>query len=112
MQAHYQPRRNKRTYACEQLGDVVHLELPSIDDEFDKDQAIGVVESVKSVSDIFLPIAGKIIDLNETLLENPEIVNDDTYGEGWFVKVEIADPADVETLMSAEKYEEFLSEEA
>lgn len=99
-------------YAAEQLGDVVHVELPDINDEFEKDSALGVVESVKSVSDIFSPVSGKIVALNETILDTPEIANDDPYGEAWFVKIEMSAPGEVDELLSAEDYEKFLSEEA
>lgn len=99
-------------YAAEQLGDVVHTELPELETEFGKDDAMGVVESVKSVSDVFSPISLKITEVNETLLDNPGIINHDPYGEGWIVKGEITTPADVETLLSADAYNRFLSEEA
>jgi len=99
-------------YAAEQLGDVVHAELPDLEAEFGKDDAIGVVESVKSVSDVFSPISLKITEVNESLLDNPGIINHDPYGEGWIIKGEIMTPADVETLLSADAYNRFLSEEA
>lgn len=99
-------------YATEQLGDVVHVELPDVDAEYGKDDAIGVVESVKSVSDVFTPVSCKVLEVNESLLENPDIINHEPYTEGWFVKVELTEPGEVDGLMSAEDYEKFLSEEA
>ena len=99
-------------YAAEQLGDVVHVELPEIDADFGKEDACGVVESVKSVSDIFAPVSCKIIEVNEVLLENPGIINHDPYGEGWIAKAELTEPGELDALLSADAYDKFLSEEA
>lgn len=99
-------------YAAEQLGDIVHVELPQRMAEFGKGDAFGVVESVKSVSDVYLPVSGKIIEVNDVLLENPGIIAEDPYGEGWIVKVEVAKVDDLEDLLPAKQYEAFLSEEA
>lgn len=99
-------------YAAEQLGDVVHIDLPQMDREVDKGAAFGVVESVKSVSDIYTPLTGKVSEINEALSEHPGLINEDPYGEGWIVKVEAGQLAEVEGLLSAEAYQAFLSEEA
>jgi glycine cleavage system H protein len=99
-------------YAAEQLGDVVLVELPQPDAEITKDDAFGVIESVKSVSDIFAPISGKVREVNETLLETPGIVNEDPYGEGWIIKIDIGDSTELGELMGAKEYAAFLSEEA
>lgn len=99
-------------YAAEQLGDVVHVELPEVDAEYGKEGAFGVVESVKSVSDVFAPLSCKIVEINEDLTDNPGIINHDPYGEGWIVKVEMTEPGELDGLMSADAYDKFLSEEA
>lgn len=98
-------------YAAEQLGDIVHVELPQPGDEFEKGDSFGVVESVKSVSDIYLPLGGKIQDVNEVLMENAGVINEDAYGEGWIVKIEVGNPRDDRDLMTSEQYQAFLSEE-
>ncbi|MBI2340202.1 MAG: glycine cleavage system protein GcvH [Deltaproteobacteria bacterium] len=99
-------------YAQDQLGDIVMVELPAERALVVKDEAFGVLESVKSVSDIFAPVSGKVSEANDPLTDSPGIVNEDCYGEGWLIKVEISDPADVETLMTAEQYEKFLGDQA
>jgi len=98
-------------YATEQLGDVVHVELPELNTEFEKDHACSTVESVKSVSDVFMPVSGKILAINEVLSENPAIINEDPYGEGWVFKVELTHAEETERLLSASDYKKFLSEE-
>ena len=99
-------------YATEQLGDVVHLDLPEVDAEFEKEAACAVIESVKSVSDIYVPVSGKIVEINETVTDNPAIINEDPYGEGWLFKVEMTDPGEVDGLMSAAAYQKFLADES
>lgn len=99
-------------YAAEQLGDVVHIDLPEMEREVDKGAAFGVVESVKSVSDIYTPLTGKVVEINEALGENPGLINEDPYSEGWIVKVEASQLSEVEGLLSAQAYQAFLSEEA
>lgn len=99
-------------YAQDQLGDIVMVEIPGEGTTVTKDDAFGVLESVKSVSDIFAPVSGKVIEANDPLVDSPGIVNEDCYGEGWLIKVEISEPAELETLMSAEEYEKFLGEQA
>jgi glycine cleavage system H protein len=98
-------------FAQEELGDIVFVELPEVEEEFDKDDSFGVLESVKAVSDTFIPVSGRIIEVNEALLDNPELINDDPYGEGWLIKVEPADDSELDELLSAEEYAEFIEEE-
>jgi len=91
-------------FAQEQLGDVVFVDLPEIDTELAADADCAVVESVKAASDIYAPIAGKIIAINEELIDAPEKVNEDPYGEAWFFKMEVADAAALDALMDADGY--------
>ena len=99
-------------YAAEQLGDVVFVELPAAGASFETAQAFGVIESVKTASDLFAPAAGEIIAINDALAERPELVNDDPFGEGWMVRLRLSDPAaaneDSEHLMGAEAYRELV----
>lgn len=99
-------------YAAEQLGDVVHVELPELNAEFEKDSACSTVESVKSVSDVFMPVSGKILAVNEVLSDNPAIINEDPYSEGWIFKVELTHADETEKLLSASAYKKFLSDES
>jgi len=98
-------------FAQEELGVIVFVELPEVDEEFDKDDSFGVLESVKAVSDTFIPVSGRVIEVNEDLLDNPELINDDPYGEGWLIKVDPADDSELDELLSAEEYAEFIEEE-
>ncbi|MFL0807087.1 MAG: glycine cleavage system protein GcvH [Oceanobacter sp.] len=91
-------------FAQEQLGDVVFVDLPEVDTELDADADCAVVESVKAASDIYAPIAGKIIAINEELIDAPEKVNEDPYGEAWFFKMEVADAAALDSLLDADGY--------
>jgi glycine cleavage system H protein len=95
-------------YAQDQLGDVVFVELPKVGTRVTQMKAFGVVESVKAVSDLFAPLSGVVVEVNEELTKQPERVNRDPYGTGWLVVVELANPAEAEKLMSASQYEEFL----
>lgn len=99
-------------YAQDQLGDIVMVEFPAEGSLLSKDETFGVVESVKSVSDCFAPVSGKVLEVNESLMDTPAMVNEDCYGEGWLVKVEISAPAELEELMTAEQYATFLKEES
>ena len=91
-------------FAQDQLGDVVFVELPEVGTEVAADQDIAVVESVKAASDIYAPLAGKIIAINEELIDAPEKVNEDPYGDAWFFKMELADAADLDSLLDADGY--------
>lgn len=91
-------------FAQKELGDIVYVEVETLDQTLDKDEVFGTVEAVKTVSDLFLPVAGEIIAFNESLETNPEVVNSDPYGAGWMVKVKVADAADMDQLLSSEDY--------
>jgi len=97
-------------YAQDALGDVVYVELPKEGQNIGKDEPAGVVESTKSVSDIFSPISGKVVEINDGLESNPEFVNEDPYEEGWMFRIKPANTAEFDELMSAEQYEEFIGD--
>jgi glycine cleavage system H protein len=99
-------------HAQEQLGDVVFVELPTVGDRVEKADAFGVVESTKAVSDVYAPLSGEVTEVNDDLPDNPELINEDPYGDGWMVKVAIADQADLEELMTADEYRKFIEESA
>ena len=96
-------------YAQDQLGDIVYVDLPKTGATISFMEKMGEVESVKAVSDLFSPITGEVIEVNERLLDHPELVNEDPLGEGWMVRVTVADAAELDQLMSAEEYEAFIS---
>lgn len=98
-------------YAQDQLGEIVYVELPSVGDKVSKDDPFGVVESVKAVSDIYAPISGTVVEVNEELPESPETVNEDPYGDGWLIKVRVSDAAELDDLMDSEEYEEMVAAE-
>ncbi len=98
-------------HAQDQLGEIDYIELPAVGDKISKDDPFGVVESVKAVSDIYAPVTGTVIEINEDLPESPETVNEDPYGDGWLIKVKITDMSDLEDLMDAEEYAELLARE-
>jgi glycine cleavage system H protein len=98
-------------HAQNQLGEIVYLELPSVGDKISKDDPFGVVESVTAVSDIYAPISGTVIEINEDLPESPEIVNEDPYGDGWLVKVRLSDADDLEDLLDSEEYEQLVGKD-
>lgn len=98
-------------YAQDSLGDIVYVELPEVDDEFDKEEAFSAVESVKAAADIYMPVAGKVIETNEELLDDPALLNQDPY-ENWMIKIELTDKSQLDDLMTSEDYEKFLDEEA
>ena len=93
-------------FAQSELGDIVYIEVDTVDQELSKDEVFGTVEAVKTVSDLFLPMSGKIIEFNESLNDNPEKVNDSPYGEGWIIKVEITNPAELDELLDSKTYSE------
>lgn len=98
-------------YAQESLGDVVFVELPNEGDNFNAHDAFGSVESVKAVSEIFTPVGGEVVGTNEDLNDTPEVVNDDPYGDAWMVKVKMNNAGELDSLLSAEEYEEYLKSE-
>ena len=99
-------------YAQHSLGDVVYIDMPRGGDKFATHEAFGSVESVKAVSEIFTPVAGEIVEVNDGLNDTPEKVNDDPYGDAWFIKVKMANPGEADALLSGEEYEEYLSANA
>ena len=95
-------------HAQSELGDIIFIEFPNIDQEIDKNEPFGTIEAVKTVADLYAPVSGKVIKINETLEDNPEFVNSDPYVNGWIVKVSISDTSELEELMSADKYGELI----
>ena len=93
-------------FAQRELGDIVYVEVESVGEILKSDEVFGTVEAVKTVSDLFLPISGEIIEFNENLDDNPELVNSDPYGEGWMIKLKVSDINDMNLLLSAEEYSE------
>ena len=97
-------------FAADQLGDIVFVELPAVGKALDPHATFGVVESVKAVSDLFAPVAGEVTGTNDALADAPELVNSDPYGEGWMIRVRLADAAAVEGLLDAAAYEQIVAE--
>lgn len=97
-------------YAQHQLGDIVYVELPEIDDEIEKEEAFSAVESVKAAADIYMPVSGKVVAVNEELIDDPALLNADPY-ENWMIKIEVTNKAELDELMTSEEYEKFLAEE-
>jgi len=95
-------------HAQEQLGDVVYVELPGVGDHVEKSEPFGVVESTKAVSDIYAPVSGEVSEVNDDLPDNPELVNEDPYGDGWLVKIKVGDMTDLDDLLTAAEYRAFI----
>ena len=95
-------------YAQSKLGDIVFLELPSVGTQLKQFDKIGEIESLKAVSDIFTPVSGKVLDVNQSVIDDPSIVNSDPYGNGWLIRLEIGDLPEIDTLMSSEEYDRFI----
>ncbi|WP_409293444.1 glycine cleavage system protein GcvH [Peribacillus sp. SCS-37] len=98
-------------FAQSELGDIVFVELPEVGDEIKADEPFGSVESVKTVSELYAPISGRIVEINEELSDSPEFVNESPYEKAWMVVIEPSNASDVESLMTAEQYEEMISED-
>lgn len=98
-------------YAQHELGEVVFVELPKVGDSVTKDEPFGVVESVKAASDVYAPLSGEVSETNDDLVSSPELINDDPYGDAWLIRVEMSDPTEVEQLMSAADYKDYIEEE-
>src|SRR5687767_14355433 len=98
-------------YAQEELGDIVYVELPEVGEKVVKDDPFGAVESVKAVSDVYAPVSGSVLEINDVLPDNPETINDDPYGDGWMIRVELADKDDLTDLMDAEEYAEYVRQQ-
>jgi glycine cleavage system H protein len=99
-------------YAQKELGDVVFVELPAVGSQLEAADELGSIESVKAVSELFAPVTGEVVEVNEALKEKPELVNTDPYGDGWMIKVKLSDPSEFDELMSAEEYEEYVETES
>ena len=97
-------------YAQEQLGDIVFVDIPTEGETLAADEVFGTIEVVKTISDLFLPVAGEILEQNEALADQPELVNQDPYGEGWLIKIKPAADADVDSLLDAEAYKALINE--
>jgi len=99
-------------HAQDQLGDIVFVELPDIGQEFSAGEAFGVLESVKAVSDCYVPISGKVLEVNDLLTDAPQTVNEDCYGEGWMMRLEVTNPDELEELMDQTAYSKYINEES
>ncbi|MDD6892600.1 MAG: glycine cleavage system protein GcvH [Bacteroidales bacterium] len=97
-------------YAQDQLGDIVFVDIPTEGETLEKGETFGTIEVVKTVSDLFLPIGGKVLEINPALEENPELVNQDPYGEGWLIKIQPTDLSEMEDLLDAEAYKQTINE--
>ena len=95
-------------FAQSELGDIVYVEVDTLDETLDKDDVFGTVEAVKTVSDLFLPMSGKIIEFNENLSDSPEFINDSPYEEGWIIKVEVSNPNEMSELLDNNQYKELI----
>lgn len=99
-------------YAQDALGEIVYIELPSEGDEITKGNPFGAVESTKSVSDLYAPVSGEVMEVNEALLDSPEAINEDPYGDGWMIKVKPYDIGEIQDLMDSDEYTEFIDKES
>ena len=95
-------------YAQGELGDIVYVEIEAIGEDLKKEEIFGSVEAVKTVSDLFLPVSGKITEMNEGLEDNPELINEDPYEKGWIIKMEIQNPAELEELLDSDSYKDLV----
>jgi glycine cleavage system H protein len=98
------------SFAQGELGDIVYVDVDTLDDSVEKDEVFGSVEAVKTVSDLFMPLTGEVIEFNEGLEDEPEIVNKDPYGKGWMIKIAITDDSQIEELLDAQAYQELIGE--
>ncbi|MGK2857812.1 MAG: glycine cleavage system protein GcvH [Thermoanaerobaculia bacterium] len=99
-------------YAQKELGDVVFVELPQAGSQVEANEEFGNIESVKAASELFSPVTGEVVEINEELASRPELVNTDPYGDGWMLKVKLTSPEELDVLMTAEEYEEYVEKEA
>jgi len=99
-------------YAQKELGDVVFVELPQVGSQLEQGDELGSIESVKAVSELFSPVSGEVVEVNESLADKPELVNTDPYGDGWMIKIKLTAPDEVDELMNAEDYEDYIQTEA
>ncbi len=98
-------------YAATELGDIVYIELTEVGSNVKQMDPIGTIEAVKTVAELFSPVSGEIVEVNEDIIEHPEIVNRDPFEEGWFIKIKMSDPGELDNLFSHEEYSEFLGEQ-
>jgi len=96
-------------FAQSELGDIVYVEVETVGETLDKDEVFGTVEAVKTVSDLFMPVSGEILEFNETLESEPEKVNTDPYGEGWIIKIKMKNPAELDDLLDAQTYQTYIA---
>jgi len=99
-------------YAQDALGEIVYIELPSEGDEVTKGNPFGAVESTKSVSDLYAPVSGEVVEVNEALLDSPEAINEDPYGDGWMIKIKPYDVGELQGLLDSDEYTEFIEKES
>jgi glycine cleavage system H protein len=99
-------------YAQKELGDVVFVELPQVGSQLEAADELGSIESVKAVSELFSPVTGEVIEINEALSDKPELVNTDPWGDGWMIRIRVSDPTEVDELMTAEEYDEYIEKES
>ena len=99
-------------YAQKELGDVVFVELPQVGTQLEAGDELGSIESVKAVSELFAPVSGEVMEINEQLAEKPELVNTDPYGDGWMIRIKVSDASELNDLMNAEEYEEYCETES
>jgi glycine cleavage system H protein len=99
-------------HAQQQLGDVVYVELPKVGDKFETSEPFGSVESVKAVSEIYMPLSGAVVEVNDALNDSPELVNEDPYGDGWMIRIKIENLSQVDALLTSIEYEDYIKEEA
>lgn len=97
-------------YAQEQLGDIVFVDIPTVGETLEKEEVFGTIEVVKTISDLFLPVGGEVLEQNEALADNPELVNQDPYGEGWLIKIKPTDVSELDSLLDAEAYKTLVNE--
>jgi glycine cleavage system H protein len=95
-------------FAQKELGEVVFVELPEAGQVFDTGDELGTIESVKAVAEVYTPVAGEVVEVNDAVIDDPELLNEDPHGEGWLVRLRFSSAADLKTLMNAEQYEEFV----
>jgi glycine cleavage system H protein len=98
-------------FAQDQLSDLTYVELPTVGDSFSAQEEVATVESVKAASDVYAPISGTVVDVNKALINKPELINTDPYGEGWIYKMQPDDPSEMETLLDYEQYEQLMPED-
>ncbi|HLW15405.1 MAG TPA: glycine cleavage system protein GcvH [Flavobacteriaceae bacterium] len=96
-------------FAQGELGDIVYVDVDTEDETLDKDEVFGTVEAVKTVSDLFMPLTGEVVEFNEQLEDEPELVNTDPYGDGWMIKIKFSNPDEIETLLTADAYKEAIA---